>query len=179
MLPWVPFAALFALGVLAASAAYQPVSGARPARPGRGARRPSQGPRTVGGYRVSSPFGWRVHPTLGGWRFHAGVDPAMPEGTPIYTIASGRVVAVGQTAHSGTYVTIEHAPGWRSSYSHLSAVLVHHGELIDRTRPLAQSGGRAGAPDAGASTGPHLHLQVKRLQSGRWTPVDPLAIIWS
>lgn len=170
MPPWAAYAALLALGVLAVSASTE-------ARPGRGG---SSGARYVGGYRVSSPFGWRLHPVLGGLRFHAGVDLAMPEGTPIVTIAPGRVIGIGQTTRGGTYVAVQHAPGWRSSYSHLSAVLVHQGDQVDRRRPLAYSGGRRGAPGAGTSTGPHLHLQVKRLQpSGRWDPVDPLTVLRS
>ena len=46
--------------------------------------------RPVEGGRMSSGFGWRVHPVLGDWRFHNGVDFALPKGSPVFAAENAR-----------------------------------------------------------------------------------------
>ena len=44
---------------------------------------------------VTSPFGWRVHPITGAWRFHTGIDLGYDYGTPIPAMFDGIVLAAG------------------------------------------------------------------------------------
>jgi murein DD-endopeptidase MepM/ murein hydrolase activator NlpD len=106
-------------------------------------------------YRVSSPFGMRMHPVLGEERFHNGVDLAVPVGTEVRAAQRGRVAVVGQDAVSGNYAVLDHGYGIRTSYCHLSAVNAARGASLDRAEVFAASG------TTGRSTGPHLHFTLK------------------
>jgi len=114
-------------------------------------------------HRVTSPFGDREHPVLGGRRFHNGIDLSVPVGTPVYAAQSGRVAVVGEGGASGRYVVVDHGNGVQTSYSHLERAEVPQGAPITRGQLVARSG------NTGRSTGPHLHYVVRI--GGR--PVDP------
>lgn len=116
-------------------------------------------------FRMTSPFGERVHPTLKTRKFHNGVDLAVPIGTPVRAAQSGRV-RVGEDGVSGKYVVVDHGHGVRTSYCHLSEVHVTRGQEVDAGTPVALSG------NTGRSTGPHLHFTVR---VGK-RPVDPAAL---
>lgn len=121
--------------------------------------------------RISSPFGWRTDPINGERRFHNGLDIALPQGTPIYALAPGRVIWRELNGPvNGTAVKIDHGGGVSSSYVHLSRLDIEPGQMVDRSRPIGLSGGARGSWGAGRSTGPHLHLILKI--NGK--PVDPL-----
>jgi murein DD-endopeptidase MepM/ murein hydrolase activator NlpD len=45
--------------------------------------------------RLTSGFGQRLHPILGGMRRHLGVDLAAPAGSPIFATYSGKVTNAG------------------------------------------------------------------------------------
>ncbi len=124
---------------------------------------------------VSSPFGWRRHPVSGRARHHDGVDLAVPLGTPVRSVASGRVRAVGRRPGYGLVVEIDHAVGLgrrpvRTLYAHLSAAdeVLRPGTPVGRGQTIGASGGRPGRD--GVSTGPHLHFEV---QDAGDTPLDP------
>ena len=68
--------------------------------------------------RITSPFGERLHPTLGRRKFHNGIDIGLPVGSPIGAAGAGRVVAVSQNDVSGLYVIVDHGDGVRTSYCH-------------------------------------------------------------
>ena len=117
-----------------------------------------------------SPYGWRAkHPITGRRTFHHGVDVAMPVGTPLKAPADGVVVHKGSGASGGYTLIVKHADDLFTVYYHLakpSHLLVgsrfEHGEVI------CHSG------NTGASTGPHLHWEV-RSPSRRWgKTVDPV-----
>lgn len=115
-------------------------------------------------YRVSSRFGWRIHPVGGNARLHNGVDLPQPTGTPVFATADGVVTGVGwQPAGLGLSVCIKHPTGYQTLYGHLSTYLVKQGDTVRRGRLI----GRVGS--TGRSTGPHLHYTV--LYRGK--PVDP------
>ena len=129
---------------------------------------PVQGP-------VSSPFGWRRHPVSGQVRHHDGVDLAVPTGTAVWTVAPGRVRAVGRRGGYGLVVEIDHPTGLgrrpvRTLYAHLSAVdaALQPGSWVARGQAIAASGGTPGRD--GVSTGAHLHFEILD-SSGE--PLDP------
>ena len=104
---------------------------------------------------VTSGFGSRWHPVLGGYRFHAGIDLAAPTGTAIVATSPGAVVAAGWCGGYGQCVTIDHGGGVMTLYGHLSRIDVAPGQQIAR----GQSIGLVGS--TGRLTGPHLHYEVR------------------
>jgi murein DD-endopeptidase MepM/ murein hydrolase activator NlpD len=114
--------------------------------------------------RISSTFGFRVHPILRFLRPHQGVDFAASWGTPVRAAADGQVVAAGWRGGYGRRVQLHHADGLATSYSHLSDIAARPGSWVRR----GQIVGHVGA--SGLATGPHLHFEIMR--SGR--RIDPL-----
>lgn len=105
--------------------------------------------------RFSSPFGYRVHPVYGDWRFHYGVDLAAPQGTPIYASRSGQVTVTSYEAGgAGYYVSINHMDGFSTRYLHMTHYIVSPGQYVTAGQVIGYCG------STGASTGPHLHFSV-------------------
>ncbi len=117
-------------------------------------------------HRITSPFGWRIHPITHDRRKHDGVDLGVPIGTQVYAAQAGKVIAVGTNEKGGNWIIMDHGNGVRTSYCHLSEWQVTKGQVVQRGEPIALSG------NTGRSTGPHLHFNVK--VSG--TLVDPLLL---
>ena len=106
--------------------------------------------------RVSSEFGWRIHPTLGVNKFHNGVDLASPTGTNIYAAYDGVVVAATYSSTMGNYVMINHGSGLYTIYMHASKLYVKKDDIVLRGNTIAAVG------STGRSTGPHLHFGVRK-----------------
>jgi murein DD-endopeptidase MepM/ murein hydrolase activator NlpD len=117
--------------------------------------------------RVTSRFGLRRDPLSGETSFHPGIDLAVPEGTPVHAVASGRVVESGWRGGYGKVVVVDHGQGYSSLYAHNRELLVSCGAWVDGGFPLALSG------STGRSTGPHVHFEVRR----GGVPVDPRALV--
>lgn len=113
---------------------------------------------------VTSGYGNRLHPILGVYRLHAGIDLGTTRGQPVYAARAGVVITAGPWGGYGNAVAIEHGNGLSSVYAHLHTVTVRPGKLV---RALDQVGTIG---STGLSTGPHLHFEI-RLQG---TAVDPL-----
>lgn len=113
---------------------------------------------------VTSPFGIREHPTLGGRRLHAGVDLGIPVGTAVHAAAAGIVRRSSGDGVRGLALVIDHGSGVSTVYFHNEELLVHKGDHVQQGQIISRSG------NTGRSTGPHLHYQLD-LPSG---PVDPL-----
>jgi murein DD-endopeptidase MepM/ murein hydrolase activator NlpD len=58
------------------------------------------------------------------WKRHTGIDVRMPIGTPVISIADGRVMLADELPIRGGYVLIDHGWGIYSGYAHLSERLV-------------------------------------------------------
>jgi len=104
---------------------------------------------------VSSPFGFRYDPILGGVRFHFGTDIALYTGTPFYAFADGRVVYARECISFGKYILLYHGHGVYTRYAHASALYVQAGDYVE----MGQFIGRVGS--TGGSTGPHLHFELR------------------
>jgi murein DD-endopeptidase MepM/ murein hydrolase activator NlpD len=135
---------------------------------GRGARRGLM--RTpVDGARVTSAFGFRVHPVLGFTRLHEGVDFGTPVGTPVFASGSGVVERAEPVRGYGNYLVLRHSPRLQTAYGHLSAF----GEGIARGVAVSQGQVVALSGNTGTSTGPHLHYEI--IVDG--VHVDPLNFV--
>jgi len=123
-------------------------------------------------YTVSSPYGYRLHPTLGYMKLHAGQDFAAPVGTPIYAAAAGKVVFAGMDDGAGT-VTIEHqidGQTWYTSYLHMyeDGIYVKVGDTVTAGQLIA------GVGNTGRSSGSHLHFEVRtKNDTADESTVDP------
>jgi murein DD-endopeptidase MepM/ murein hydrolase activator NlpD len=113
--------------------------------------------RPVNGGWISSEFGMRFHPILHYWRLHAGMDFAVPCGTPVHAAAGGTVVSAGWAGGYGQRVVINN--GWQrgvglsTTYNHLSRIVAHGGH-VNRGELIGYSG------TTGSSTGCHLHFET-------------------
>lgn len=108
------------------------------------------------GMAVTSPFGWRRHPTLKRTRFHGGVDFGAPAGTRVLAAGEGIVERIGRARDRGLFVVIRHGAQLKTGYSHLSAVAagLAEGQRVD----LQQVIGAVGR--SGRTSGPHLDFEV-------------------
>ncbi len=113
--------------------------------------------------RLSSPFGWRIHPVLGYRRFHGGLDFAASYGSKIRAADTGTVIFSGWYGGYGKTVIINHGNGISTLYGHSSDLYVREGQTVKRGQAIAAVG------STGLSTGPHLHFEVRK----NGTPVNP------
>jgi len=113
---------------------------------------------------ITSPFGIRSHPILGGRRLHAGVDLGTSVGTPVRASGAGVVRRAGEDAANGRAIVLDHGGGVVTIYCHNDELLVRDGDHVQRGQIIARSG------NTGRSTGPHLHYQLDLAGA----PVDPL-----
>lgn len=109
----------------------------------------------VEGVRLTSDYGMRVHPVLGGRRAHKGVDLAAPVGTPIYATADGTISRADWFSSYGLYVSIEHGGNLETRYGHMSRLNVAAGQQVRKGDIIGFVG------TTGRSTGPHLHYEVR------------------
>ncbi|HRP69906.1 MAG TPA: M23 family metallopeptidase, partial [Turneriella sp.] len=106
-------------------------------------------------YRLTSPFGWRVHPITHHKAFHSGIDIGAMMKTPIHAAADGVVAFAGNAGSYGNMVLLRHKNGLFTVYGHASKLIAKKGQFIKRGQKIALVG------STGASTGPHLHFEVK------------------
>lgn len=113
--------------------------------------------RPVDGGWISSEFGNRYHPILHYWRLHAGMDFAVPCGTPVHAAAGGTIVSTGWAGGYGNRIVIDNGyqrgVGLSTTYNHLSRI-VQHGGHVNRGELIGYSG------TTGSSTGCHLHFET-------------------
>ncbi len=138
--------------------------------------RPGGRPNTVDGitwlvptvnYRITSPFGDRIHPVYGYEKPHTGVDLAAAKNTPIYATRAGVVVWAGWGDTGGWWVKLDHGDGFASTYLHMTKYVVKIGDFLQAGQLVGYMG------TTGVSTGYHLHFGI--MKNGVW--VDPLKYI--
>ena len=109
----------------------------------------------LAGEHMTSGFGMRWHPVVGGRRQHKGVDLAAPTGTPIHASADGTVAMAERYSGYGLYVQIEHGGSLETRYGHMSRIAVAEGQYVHKGDVIGYVG------STGRSTGPHLHYEVR------------------
>lgn len=116
---------------------------------------------------ISSGFTFhRYHPILHTYRPHVGVDLVAQYGTPVKSIADGRVETAGWCGELGNCVRVEHENNTTSIYGHLSRVspAIGNGGYVKMGQVIGWVG------STGLSTGPHLHFALEK----RGAYVNPL-----
>jgi murein DD-endopeptidase MepM/ murein hydrolase activator NlpD len=134
---------------------------ARPPSSGAPLAWPIQGAVLTQGFGPSTLW---LEPAMFGFaHFHTGLDLASTN-TRISAAADGvvAVVGAGSTGY-GNYVIIVHGGGLVSLYGHMVMTMVKVGQSVTQGQQIGIEG------TTGASTGVHLHFEV-RLNG---TPVDP------
>ena len=114
-----------------------------------------------------SGFGPRVHPITGKRTFHHGIDVAMPVGTKLTAPAPGTVVHKGNNGSGGVTLIIRHEGNMHTVYYHLQKPShLPIGATVETGQEIAFSG------NTGASTGPHLHFELRKSRTWGDT-IDP------
>ena len=110
---------------------------------------------------VVSPFGMR-------WgRLHAGIDIAVPSGTPIHAADGGRVILMGWVGGYGNYTCVQHTSSLSSCYAHQSSFATSNGASVSRGQVIGYIG------CTGHCFGDHLHFETRVNGS----PVDPMGYL--
>lgn len=128
-------------------------------------------------FRLSSPFGPRI--IDGKWEFHNGYDFACPIGTRVMAMSDGALFRAGYQNEA------DHKEGfglriWQEIelqeegkktryylwYGHLSKILIKEGERIKAGQDIGLTG------NTGRTTGPHLHVQARRLNEKKCTEIE-------
>jgi murein DD-endopeptidase MepM/ murein hydrolase activator NlpD len=110
---------------------------------------------------IASPFGMR-------WgRLHAGIDIAVPSGTPVHAAAAGNVIIAGWVSGYGNYVCIQHGGSLSTCYGHNSSLHVSVGQHVSQGQVISSSG------CTGHCLGPHVHFETRINGS----PVDPMGYL--
>jgi murein DD-endopeptidase MepM/ murein hydrolase activator NlpD len=107
------------------------------------------------GASLTSGFGMRTHPVLGGRRAHAGIDLAAPTGSPVYATADGVIGRADWYSSYGLFISIGHGAAMETRYAHLSRLAVTAGDNVKKGDLIGYVG------STGRSTGPHLHYEVR------------------
>ena len=116
-----------------------------------------------GYYRLSSQFGYRIHPITGVAHSHTGIDIPASGGTSILAAKSGQVVTSAYHYSYGNYVVIDHGNGNSTLYAHMRSRAVSEGQMVTQGQVIGYVG------TTGSSTGNHLHFEVR----DNYTRVDP------
>ncbi|WP_215375333.1 M23 family metallopeptidase [Polynucleobacter asymbioticus] len=92
------------------------------------------------------------------YRTHMGIDYSAPTGTPIFSVATGKVVHLGYSGAFGNLIILEHPGNYRTYYAHLSNynVELEVGNEVRRGLEIGYVG------STGRSTGPHLHFELRK-----------------
>lgn len=109
--------------------------------------------------RITSPYGYRIHPIFNTRTFHSGIDIGGPNQGAIKASNSGKVIYTGWYGGYGKVVILEHGmvggKPLTTLYAHMSSIAVSNGTKVQRGQVLGYEG------TTGYSTGPHCHFEVR------------------
>lgn len=110
---------------------------------------------------ITGNFGWRKHPIVKKREFHAGIDLRAPRGTKVYAPADAVVnfASFHKKSGYGVLIILDHNYGFRTLYGHLKKVAVNKGDVVKKGDLIGYTG------NTGLSSGPHLHYEVRYIQS--------------
>ncbi len=109
------------------------------------------------GWRVTSPYGQRLHPIDKVLKLHKGIDfGGKPIGEPIYTPTGGEVIRAGYNGGFGNMVEILDKYGYKHLYAHMGTIAVDLNQRLERGDLIGLNG------KTGKVTGPHVHYQISK-----------------
>ena len=107
--------------------------------------------------RMTSGYGYRIHPIYKTRKMHYGMDYSAKVGTEIYATGDGVISKVKRSKRGyGNYVKINHGFGYETLYAHMSRYIVKKGQKVKRGEVIGYVG------NSGISTAPHLHYEVRK-----------------
>ena len=107
--------------------------------------------------RMTSGYGYRIHPIYKTRKMHYGMDYSAIVGTEIYATGDGVISKVKRSKRGyGNYVKINHGFGYETLYAHMSKYIVKKGQKVKRGEVIGYVG------NTGISTAPHLHYEVRK-----------------
>jgi murein DD-endopeptidase MepM/ murein hydrolase activator NlpD len=115
----------------------------------------------INGAKITSHYGYRMHPVLHCNRMHEGLDYSAPKGTPVLAAGDGVVTYAKHQSGYGKHVEVKHNAAYSTLYAHLSrfATNLKSGTRVKQGQVI----GYVGA--TGLASGPHLHYEV--IHNGR------------
>lgn len=125
-------------------------------------------------FPISSPFGIE-RTLLGTKKEHHGIDFACPVGTPVYAMFNSSVFKVGYENEScpkqglglRIWTRLKFNGKWFYAwYGHLSKAEVEIDDYLKEGQKIGETG------NTGHSTGPHLHVQFRQVDTGDWFDCD-------
>jgi len=131
-----------------------------------------------GDFKITSPFGYRIHPITGKRKLHTGIDIGLPKGTEVFSPVGGQVIVSkeqkdehGKSTGYGKYIAIYHKTDrgthCQFRFAHLSKLLVKTSQYIVAGQLIGLSG------NSGGSTGAHLHYEIRIQNEKGFIPQDP------
>ena len=117
--------------------------------------------------KITSVYGYRIHPIFGYKKMHTGIDIGAKKGTDIVAAAGGKVIMAKYYGGYGNCIIIDHGGGMSTLYAHMSAYVAKNGDWVSAGQVIGKVG------STGNSTGPHLHFEVRI--NGKTT--DPAAYV--
>lgn len=115
--------------------------------------------KIIEGFKLTSKYGYRKHPTEKVYMFHGGID-FVGDNTMLLAIAGGKIIEVDKDSISGNYIKVEYiidGVNYVFSYCHLNT---HTPKAMNKTVVTGEWIAELGS--SGRSTGPHCHLTVRR-----------------
>lgn len=117
--------------------------------------------------QVVSTFGNQVNPKYGTTVKNNGIDIKAPLGTPVHSVAKGKVVYNDRFLGYGNVVLLDHGKGYYSLYAHLQEIRVNLKDVVEKDQVIATVG------DTGSLEGPKLHFEIR--ENGK--PVNPVPFL--
>lgn len=105
--------------------------------------------------RITSSFGFRIHPLLASTELHTGIDIANQKNTPIRATSDGTVKVASWQPGYGRMILLDHGFSYATLYGHMCSLMVEVGQKVRRGQVIGYMG------STGTSTGNHLHYEVR------------------
>jgi murein DD-endopeptidase MepM/ murein hydrolase activator NlpD len=130
---------------------------------------PIQGSKT----RISSGYGYRIHPIFKRKLFHGGIDVAAPLKSKIHAALQGTISKIGYCRGYGNYIIVDHKDQLQTLYGHLHSMnsKISIGKKVNQGDIIGYVG------QTGTATAPHLHfetrIQKKHVNPNSIKPIHP------